>query len=279
MVEMQEYIDRMKKCLILKWYSVRTQKSYVSAVKIYNDFLQKNSSLLGKDSVDKVESYLLFLHSEKRAPKTINLNLFAIRFFYKEVLWKALSKQIYTSKNVKKLPQILSRNEINKIINSINNKKHKLILKLAYWSWLRVSEVVNLTVWCLDFDRWVLHIKCSKWKKDRVVMLPNKIVDDLKLCVWNKKNVDILFESERGWKLTTRTCQKIFQNACKLVWIAKNLSFHSLRHSFATHLLEMWLDVVYVQQLLWHSSIKTTQNYLHVANTDLKNIMSPLDKF
>jgi len=276
MVEMQEYFDRMKKCLILKWYSVRTQKSYMSAVKIYNQFLKKNSSLLGMDSVSKVESYLLFLHRENKAPKTINLNLFAIRFFYKEVLWKALSKQIYTSKNVKKLPQILSKNEISKLVDFVKNKKHKLILKLAYWSWLRVSEVVKLKVFDIDFERKNIYIKNAKWKKDRITILPEKINVDLKNMIYWKKSCDFVFESERGWKLTTRTCQKIFQNACKWAWITKNVSFHSLRHSFATHLLEMWLDVVYVQKMLWHS---TTQNYLHVANASLNNIMSPLDRF
>ena len=276
---MQEYLDRMKKCLILKWYSVRTQKSYVSAVKLYNEFLQKNSSLLGRDSVGKVESYLLFLHRENKAPKTINLSLFAIKFFYKEVLWKSLSKKIYTSKNVKKLPQILSKNEISKIVGVIKNEKHKLILMLAYGSWLRVSEVVKLKVLDIDFERKNIHIKNAKWKKDRVTLLPDKIDIDLKKMIYWKKNCDYIFESERGGNLTTRTCQKIFQNACKLAWIIKNVSFHSLRHSFATHLLENWLGMVYVQKLLWHSSIKTTQNYLHVANTDLKNIISPLDRF
>jgi len=183
---MQEYLDRMKKCLILKWYSVRTQKSYVSAVKLYNEFLQKNSSLLGRDSVGKVESYLLFLHRENKAPKTINLSLFAIKFFYKEVLWKSLSKKIYTSKNVKKLPQILSKNEISKIVGVIKNEKHKLILMLAYGSWLRVSEVVKLKVLDIDFERKNIHIKNAKWKKDRVTLLPDKIDIDLKKMIYWK---------------------------------------------------------------------------------------------
>jgi len=275
---MQEHLYKLKNCLILRWYSVRTQKSYISAVKLYIQFIRDRIRFMPRNSVDKVKHYLLFLHNQNKAPKTINLSLFAIKFFYLYVLQQPLVWKIYTCKNVKKLPGVFSRNEIKMFLDSIFNPKHKLMMMLAYGSGLRVSEVVNLKIGNVDFDRGLLNIRSAKWKKDRIVMIPQKIVRDLKKYILNRNFDDILFESERWWKLTTRTCQNVFKKICNKTWINKKLTFHSLRHSFATHLLETGLDVTYVQKLLWHSSVKTTQNYLHIANTELSKIASPLDK-
>jgi len=211
---MQEYLNKLEVCLVLKWYSVRTQKVYLSAVKLYNDFLSKNRSILEISNVEKVKSYLLFLHQKNRAPKTINLSLFAIKFFYKYVLKSPLKDDIYTAKNVKKLPEVLSKAEVQCIFENIKNYKHRLLFMLSYGAWLRVSEVVNLKIWDLDFGRRVLNIRCSKWKKDRIVMIPNKIIDKLQKYIWDRDFGDVLFESERWGRLSTRTCQKIF----KKIW-------------------------------------------------------------
>ncbi len=223
------------------------------------------------------EDFLLLLYRENYAPKTVNLYYNAIRSFANLILKKDIFVNIERTRWVKRLPIILSKNEIGSIITVLKNKKHRLILALAYGAGLRVSEVVYLKVGDLNFETNTIHIKQSKWNKDRITLLPKKIVFDLlDLLKW-KKSQDYVFWSERWWRLTTRTAQKIFKQACHRVWIQKRVSFHSLRHSFATHLLESGLDVTYVQKLLGHSSIKTTQTYLHLANTSLKNIVSPLD--
>jgi site-specific recombinase XerD len=121
-----------------------------------------------------------------------------------------------------------------------------------------------------------IHIKSSKWQKDRITVFSQKLKNDLWKIISFKNKNDYLIESERWWKITDRTAQIIFKNSLKKSWIKKLATFHSLRHSFATHLLENGTDIRYIQELLWHSSIKTTQIYTKVMNPNLKNISSPL---
>jgi len=150
------------------------------------------------------------------------------------------------------------------------------MLSISYGAGLRVSEVIGLKVADIDFDNLLIHIKHSKGNKDRVTVLPEKLVDEMKRLAAFKVGDDLVFESERGGKLSTRTLQKVFENGCKKANIKKKATFHSLRHSFATHLLENGVDVRYVQELLGHQNIRTTQIYTHVTNIALKNIKSPL---
>lgn len=184
--------------------------------------------------------------------------------------------EIRSAKKPKSLPIILSRDEIEKIINSVQNSKHKLLLAISYSSGLRVSEVVALRVKDINLADLTIHVKESKGKKDRISVLSERLVNDLSQLIATKKQDTPVFESERGGKLTTRTAQKIFENALAKSGIRKDATFHSLRHSFATHLLENGVDVRYVQELLGHQNIRTTQVYTHVTNPKLKNIKSPL---
>jgi len=151
-----------------------------------------------------------------------------------------------------------------------------LIISLSYGAGLRISEAQNLKVKDIDFDELTIHIKNAKGKKDRITILPEKIKNDLQKALSFKDQNDFIFESERGGKLSTRTLQKIFEKALMKTGIKKPATFHSLRHSFATHLLENGTDIRYVQELLGHQNIRTTQIYAHVTNPNLKNIKSPL---
>lgn len=179
------------------------------------------------------------------------------------------------TRKAKKLPIVLNKNEVKLLIKNIKNKKHKFIISISYSAGLRVSDVINLRVWDFDIENLTIHIKWWKWTKDRITIFWESLKKDIiKLSVM-KTWKDLLIESERWWKLTTRSLQKIFNNALKKSWIKKEASFHSLRHSFATHLLENWTDIRYIQELLGHSSIKTTQIYTKVMNPNLKNIKSP----
>jgi len=184
--------------------------------------------------------------------------------------------EIQSAKRPIKLPVVLSRNEIEKILQTIINTKHKLLLSLAYGAGLRVSEAISLQVQDIDLDERVIHIKLAKGQKDRISLLPEKLISYLQNLIVGKSRNDLVFLSERGGKLSVRTAQKIFENALKKAKINKGATFHSLRHSFATHLLENGIDVRYVQELLGHSNIRTTQVYTHVTNPRLKNIKSPL---
>lgn len=127
-----------------------------------------------------------------------------------------------------------------------------------------------------DFEELTIHIRQAKSQKDRISVVPKSLVDDLKNLVAGKAINDLVFASERGGKLTTRTAQKVFENALRDSGVKKDATFHTLRHSFATHLLENGIDVRYVQELLGHQNIRTTQRYTQVTNPMLKNIKSPL---
>jgi len=181
----------------------------------------------------------------------------------------------YPKRN-KTLPDVLSKEEAKRLISNINNPKHKLIIKLMYGCGLRVSEVINLNKKDLFIDEELIHIRLAKGKKDRFVKIPESLREEL----YNYSKIGeykMLFNSQKGGKLTTKTIQLIVKNANKKAGINKRVSPHTLRHSFATHLLEQGTDLRIIQKLLGHSDIKTTQIYLKVSNASIKNIKSPLD--
>jgi len=182
------------------------------------------------------------------------------------------------SKEAKKLPSVLSQSEVQQLIASYTNTKHKLMIQLSYGCWLRVSEVVVLRTKDVDFDRHVLIVRWWKWNKDRQIPLPNTLYVELQSLLRTNNANDFIFESERWGSLTTTTLQKIFHQWCKRIAIKKDVTFHSLRHSFATHLLEQGTDIRYVQTLLGHANIRTTQIYTHVMQPALDRIISPLDR-
>lgn len=257
--------------LRLRHYSIKTERIYVRCVDLY---LQDKGSL-GFD-LDHLKSFLLSKFDNGAAPETVNLYLNAVKFFYREILHYRGEIGLKFARRNLRLPVVLSREEVQKILDCTLNKKHRLLLALAYGAGLRVSEVVNLKVRDIDFDRNMILVREGKGGKDRVTLLPMKLLDELKVSVTERTGGEILFESERGGKLTTRTAQKVFEMALSRVGILKNASFHSLRHSFATHCLENGVDVRYIQFLLGHNNIRTTQRYMQVSQTCLNKICSPL---
>ncbi|MFH1956609.1 MAG: tyrosine-type recombinase/integrase, partial [Patescibacteria group bacterium] len=152
------------------------------------------------------------------------------------------------------------------------------LISLSYGAGLRVSEVINLKIKDININELTIHIKEAKGNKDRITIFPDSLCDEIKKIISQNGKDDYLFASERGGKLSERTAQKIFENALQKSGIKKDATFHSLRHSFATHLLENGVDVRYVQELLGHQNIRTTQLYTKVTNPSIKNIKSPLDK-
>ena len=178
----------------------------------------------------------------------------------------------------KKLPDILSRNEIKKIIEVTKNLKHKLLISLTYSAGLRVSEVVKLKYADLDFERNVIFVRQSKGKKDRIAIFSKSIKSMVSEYIKKYRPTIWLFE---GWSsethLSIRSAQKIFEKSKQLAFIKKEVSIHSLRHSFATHLLEKGVEIRYIQKLLGHSNLKTTEIYTHVAKNKLEQIESPIE--
>jgi integrase/recombinase XerD len=170
---------------------------------------------------------------------------------------------------------VLSKEEIERIICVTKNLNHRLIIQIGYSSGLRVSEIINLK-WCdIYFDRNLIHLKRAKGKKDRIVMLSLKVKESLMNLTFDKNGY--LFLTNRNGKYTQRTIQKIIVNAAMKASILKRITPHTLRHSFATHLLENGTDIRYIRDLLGHSDISTTLIYTKVSNKNIRNIVSPLD--
>lgn len=269
----QDYLLKLERELKYRNYSSKTIETYTTCTSFFLKYIKYDISKISKETII---DFIIHLQEKKKSPKTINIYKEAIKFFTKDVLKINLDFDIKLSREAKKLPIVLTKNEILILIEKTYNIKHKLILKLAYWSWLRVSEVIDLKVTDIDIENKSIHIKWAKWNKDRITILSEKLIQDISKIILYKDKNDYIIESERGWKLTTRTLQKIFSEALKKSWIKKEATFHSLRHSFATHLLENWTDIRYIQDLLWHASIKTTQIYTKVMSSNIKNIKSPL---
>lgn len=243
-------------------YSKRTIESYVRCV------LE-----IGEKDLLK---FLDKLAREGKSSYTLNQYHAAYKLYKTKVIGQDRTTTFPYTKHRERLPVVLTRAEIQKLIEVTKNHKHKLLLALAYGTGLRVSEIVDLRVEDIDLAELCLFVRSGKGDKDRMTVVPEKLVSEINRIIASKSESDYVFESERGGKLTTRTAQAVFSKALKLAGIMKKATFHSLRHSFATHLLENGVDVRYIQQLLGHASLSTTQLYTKVTNPQLKNIRSPL---
>ncbi len=270
---MENIFNKTDRVLKLKNYSPKTCKAYLLYITDYIKFSKKTGI---KNKQKAIEEFLLDKHKRDQSPQTINLALNAVKFLYTEVLKDSQKIDLKFTKRTKKLPIVLSHREIEKIIEATDNPKYKLMISLGYACGMRVSEVISLKMADLDIDELVVHIKSAKGKKDRISVLSKKLQNDLRNIIASKNTGDYLFGSNRGGKLTTTSLQKMFRKSLAKTNINKPATFHSLRHSFATHLLENGTDVHYVQELLGHSNIRTTQIYTQVTNPKLKNIRSPL---
>jgi len=265
----KEALEKLRRELEIRNFSKKTIKSYMLCVEKFLRFSESKNKQFNEDSV---KDYLQIL-IKRLNPSTVSSNLSAIEFFFEHILKKKI--RLKHPKRNKPLPVILTIEEVKRLINATHNIKHKLILKLMYGCGLRVSELVNLKKKDFNFSESLLHIRLSKGRKDRFVKIPDSIKKELE-SYSNFVNEDF-FVSSRGSKLTTATIQKIVKNTAKKAGIKKKIHPHTLRHSFATHLLEQGIDLRIIQKLLGHSNIKTTQIYLSVSNATIKNIKSPLD--
>lgn len=272
-MNLQELLHKIENELKLRAYSRRTIESYLACL---NEYFKYIKDVRREPEIARIKEYLLEKQARGQSSQTINVHLQAIKYFYREVMRSEADIEIRFAKTASKLPIVLSRSEIARIIESIENPKHKLLIALSYGAGLRVSEGINLKIRDVDLEELTIHIKGAKGNKDRITTLPEKLCVDLKKLISLRDANEYIFASNRGGKLDQRSAQKIFENALHRAGIQKEATFHSLRHSFATHLLENGVDVRYVQELLGHANIRTTQIYTKVTNPMLKNIKSPL---
>jgi len=269
---MEDCLKRTQDQLKYRNYSQSTIKSYSMCLREYLSLKHYDTD---EPDVEHIKRFLVRKQENGYSSQTINLYLNAIKFYYYKVAKSYNKIDLQFAKRSKKLPVVLSREEIAEIIESICNRKHRLLISLAYSAGLRVSEAVGLRVRDVNLNELTLHIKEAKGKKDRISIISSRLCDGLKAQMFEKDAKEYVFESQRGGKLTTRTAGKIFENALSKTGIRKTATFHSLRHSFATHLLENGTDVRYVQSLLGHANITTTQIYTAVTNPAIRQIKSP----
>ncbi len=290
---MKYYLDRLVEEVKLRGHSQRTARAYRSCLGVFLAFLKNGSKALGPQDlpisvvggggfdievldVEKIRTFLLWKHDQGAAPQTVNLYLNSIKFFYREVLKNTTQISLKFAKRSRRLPVVFLREDVLALLAALKSQKHRLLLSLAYGSGLRVSEVVALKVADLDFERVLIYVRKGKGNKDRVSVMPGKIKDELKAFIFGKDLKTFVFESQRGGALHPRTAQKVFLQAMQKAGIAKIAGFHALRHSFATHLLENGVDIRYLQELLGHGSIRTTQIYTRLTSVALARIRSPL---
>ena len=275
---LEPLLDRVFKQLHLKGYSSKTSKVYLGHVNRFLCYCHKKPENIEENDVI---NYLLYLLNDKKSSHSFaNQALSAVKFLAENVLNKYdLVVNIPRSKKEHKLPEVLSRQEVVKILSCIRNDKHRAILALVYSAGLRVGEVVKLKLEDIDVDRKLIHIKQGKGRNDRYTILSEIALKVLKQYRKKYGPTGWLFTGPEPDKhLTERTVQRVFETACKKAGINKSVSVHALRHSFATHLLEGGTDIRYIQELLGHKSTKTTEIYTHVTERDVRRIQSPLDR-
>jgi len=257
-------------------YSLRTQRAYMYYNRLLCQILQKSPEEIHPDDITR---FLATIEKDKEySASSINLAISALKFFYKTVIKMEIFFEQRRPRQDKRLPMVLAKSEIQNILGMEKNLKHRLLLMLSYSSGLRVSEVVTLKRDCIDLSRRVIYNRLGKGRKDRVTVLSEKAACLIREYYALYDIQTWLFPGQLSKRpLTIRSAQKIFDKAVQRADIKKEVSIHSLRHTFATHLLENGTDIRYIQALLGHSSLRTTERYTHIAQGSILNIQSPLD--
>jgi len=273
----QKAVNATADKIILKQYSPKTLKSYRNHLVALFIFFEKTEPDLIKS--EDVEKYLLHLIKFKKISESTQNQIISAYKLYAELVLRR-DKQfvnIQRPKKPKKLPGVLSGDEVIRLINSPKNLKHKLILLLIYSAGLRLNEVTKIRVRDINLDRRTIFIKAVKGKKDRYVTLAEEVIPYLKSYKSEYKPVYWLLEGNTGGQYSSRSVQSIFRAAVEKSKISAFATVHTLRHSYATHCIENGFSTALVQQALGHQSIKTTERYLHVSSAALKKMRSPLD--
>lgn len=258
-------------------YSDKTSQAYCYYTRIFMEWVKKEPRKVTRKDI---QNFIDLLIEKNKSGSTINLYVNALKFLMEEILCKRILLRIKYSKTPKKLPIVLSKDEVLKLINSIENPFHKLMIELLYSAGLRVSELTHLKVQDLELERNFGWVRSGKGNKDRLFIIARCLNQKLREHISNKcKERDSwLFQGRKGRCIHQRSIQEIVKTASKKAGLSKNIHPHTLRHSFATHLIENNYDVMAVQNLLGHSSPETTMVYVHVASPRMIGVESPYDK-
>ncbi len=246
----------------------------MAANKVLLEFLDKYPSEI---ETDDIKNYMAEKLADKSASSII-LFLAAIKYSHQAIFKEDPTASIKRPKKERHLPTTLSKDEVKKLLNELRTEKSKLMASLMYACGFRVSELVNLKIVDLNFPEKIGHIRQAKGNKDRIFNIPFFLLDELKDQAEKQKNEkqEYMFSARNG-KLSTRNLQKIISSASKRAGLGDKVHCHTLRHSFATHLLEEGVDIRKIQELLGHADLSTTQIYTHVSTEEIKKIKSPID--
>jgi len=269
---------RMIEDMQIRNLAVNTQKSYVQQVSLFAQYFQKSPESLGPEHI---RAYQVYLTNEKKlSTGSITIAISALRFLYGVTLKKDWSFRdlIPAPKAPKKLPVILSPEEVLQFLDCVRSRKHRAILTTCYAAGLRISEAVALTPPTVDSKRMVIRVEQGKGRRDRYVMLSPKLLEVLRAWWRVEKPKDWLFSGDfPGRHITRFAVEKECQKAHRICKISKPITPHSLRHAFAVHLLEQGTDIRTIQLLLGHRSLATTAKYLRIATSKVCSTSSPLD--
>ena len=271
-----EWLEKLETELKLRGFSENTIKSYVMHAKNFMKDVKKDLRKVSEEDIKKYISKKMV--DEKLSSRTIASILAALRFLFHEVAEKPIVN-IKPPKQEKKLPVVLTREEVKGMIDAASNPKHRLLVKFLYSAGLRISECLNLRVNDVDLESMVGIVRRGKGKKDRMFIISEKLAEDLEEYII-KNNLapeDYIFPGKNSSRMSERAAQKIIAQLAKKAGITKKVTPHTLRHSFATHLLEQGVDIRKIQELLGHANLSTTQIYTRVSTEELKKIRSPLD--
>jgi site-specific recombinase XerD len=273
----EKILEDMEKELKLRGYSEKTRKAYLHHIGKFLHYFMKDPVLLDESHI---KEYVLYLIEEKRVSRSYhNQAVSALKFLYEEILNEhRVVSRLPRPRKEKKLPVVISREDVTLLLEAVSNIKHRAILMLVYSAGLRVSEVVKLKPEDIDTERKLIHIRGGKGRKDRYTLLSDVALVALREYWQAYRPEDWIFSgSKPNSHITTRTVEKVLDAARKKASLPEHVTVHTLRHSFATHLLEGGTDLRYIQELLGHKSSKTTEIYTHVSNKDIGKIKSPLD--
>src|SRR6201993_4752293 len=262
--------------------SPKTQYQYIRHVKKFADFLGRSAD---KATAEDVHRYQLWLASIGMTVPTANVAATALRFFFKVTLKRRdLAEEVVSTREPRRLPVVLSPEEVGRLLAAATNIKHKALLSLAYATGLRASEVVSLKLTDVDSDRMIIRVEQGKGKKDRYVILSPNLLEILRQWWhvarkkgWMSPAQPWLFPGYRGQHTSARQLHRIVRLAARRAGITKRVGVHTLRHCFATHLLEQKADIRIIQVLLGHKKLDTTTIYAHVATEILHEVVSPLE--
>lgn len=276
--EMIESMRAFVRWMRSKRYSENTVKTYAESLRSFLKFYKYKSldELCNQDVIDYNNDYIKAnQHSVSYQSQVVN----ALKLFFKEVRQtRIVTEAIHRPRREKVLPNVLSKQEVKELLEALRNLKHKTMLSLIYSCGLRCGELLALKPEHIDSKRNILWIRMAKGKKDRIVPLSGKTIAMLRVYYKAFKPRVYLFEGQQaGTPYDVRSLQHVIKLACKKAGITKPVSLHWLRHSYATHLLEAGTDLRYIQEILGHSSPKTTQIYTHVSTRSLQQIISPFD--